>query len=143
MTQTLNFTLQPRLDQPLPRAEITRLFLAFGETAERVLAQRSGTYLDQTLRAIEASTGLDLSELIALVENALDGTEGLAAQDIADEIEWHPTRVDAHLASIGLQYRNADGRWRPTHFGKPLAIGQDEHGPRWHPAVLSFFTEVV
>ena len=143
MSQALNFTLQPRLDTPLPRADITRLFLAFGETAERVLNQRSGTYLGQTLRAIEASTDLDLSELIAIVDNALDGTEGLTSQEIAKEIAWHPSRVDARLASIGLQYRHADGQWRATQFGKPLVIGQEAQGPRWSPAILSFFTEVV
>ena len=143
MSQTLNFTLQPRLDPPLPRADITRLFLAFGETAERVLNQRTGTYLGQTLRAIEASTDMDLSELIAIVDNALDGTEGLTSQEIAKEITWHPTRVDARLASIGLQYRHADGQWRATQFGKPLAISQEAHGPRWSPAILSFFAEVV
>ncbi|MDP2431656.1 MAG: hypothetical protein Q8O33_06465 [Pseudomonadota bacterium] len=143
MSQTLNFTLQPRLDQPLPRADITRLFLAFGETAERVLDQRSGTYLGQTLRAIEASTDLDLSELITLVDNALDGTEGLTSHEIAKEIAWHPSRVDARLASIGLQYRHAEGQWRATQFGKPLVIDQEAQGPRWNPAILSFFTEVV
>lgn len=143
MTQTLNFTLQPRLDQPLPRAEITRLFLAFGETAERVLDQPSGTYLGQTLRAIEASTDLDLSELIAIVDNVFEDGKGLNSLHIAEEIDWHPTRVDARLATIGLQYRNSEGQWRPTHFGKPLTLGQDEHGPRWRAAILSFFMEVV
>jgi hypothetical protein len=111
MTQTLNFTLQPRLDPPL--------------------------------RAIEASTDLDLSELIAIVDNALDGTEGLTSQEIAKEIAWHPSRVDARLVSIGLQYRHAEGQWRATQFGKPLVIAQEAQGPRWSPAILSFFAEVV
>jgi hypothetical protein len=143
MNQTLNFKFQPRLDQPLPRADITRLFLAFGETAERVLNQRSGTYLGQALRAIEANTDLDLSELIAIVDNALDCTEGLTSLEIAKEIAWHPSRVDARLASIGLQYLHAEGQWRATQFGKALVIGQEAQGPRWNTAILSFFTEVV
>ena len=143
MSQTLNFTLQPRLVPPLPRTDITRLFLAFGEAAERILNQRSGTYLGQALRAIEANTDLDLSDLIAIVDNVLDGTEGLTSQEIAKEIAWHPSRVDARLALIGLQYRHTDGQWRATQFGKPLAIRQETHGPRWSPAILSFFAEVV
>ncbi len=143
MNQTLNFTLQPRLDKTLTRADITRLFLAFGETAERVMNQRSGTYLGQALRAIEANTDLDLSDLITIVDNVLDGTEGVTSQEIAKEIAWHPARVDAHLASIGLQYRHADSQWRATKIGKPLVIGQEAHGPRWNTAILTFFTEVV
>ena len=143
MSQTLNFTLQPHLAPPLPRADITRLFLAFGETAERILNQRSGTYLGQALRAIEANTDLDLSDLITIVDSVLDGTEGVTSQEIAKEIGWHPNRVDAHLASIGLQYRHTEGQWRATQFGKSLAIRQDAQGPRWSTAILSFFTEVV
>lgn len=143
MSQTLNFTFQPRLDQPLSRADITRLFLAFGETAERVLNKRSGTYLGQALRAIEANTDLDLSDLITNVDDALNEVYGLNNQQIAGEIGWTAVRVDARLSSIGLQYRNADGQWRATRFGQPLCIGQDEQGPRWRPAILGFFAEVM
>ena len=75
MSQTLNFTLQPRLAPPLPRTDITRLFLAFGETAERILNQRSGTYLGQALRAIEANTDLNLSDLITIVDNDTDAVK--------------------------------------------------------------------
>lgn len=143
MTQTLNFTLQPRLDQPLSRTEIARLYLALGETAERALGQRYGTYLNQTLRAIEANTDLDLSELITNVDDALNEVHGLNNQQIAGEIGWTAVQVDARLTTIGLQYRNADGQWRATRFGQPLCIGQDEQGPRWRPAILSFFAEVM
>lgn len=142
MTQILQFTLQPRLDRPLSRTEIARLFLAFGETAELALGQRTGAYLSQTLRAIEASTDLDLSELIEVVDGAFQEEKGLTSQQIAEEIGWNPARVDARLAAIGLQYRQ-DGQWRATRFGKPLVLAQDDQAIRWRPAILTFFMEVV
>lgn len=142
MTQILQFTLQPRLDRPLSRTEIARLFLAFGETAELALGQRTGRYLSQTLRAIEASTDLDLSELIEVVDGAFHEEKGLTSQQIAEEIGWNPARVDTRLAAIGLQYRQ-DGQWRATRFGKSLVLAQDDQAIRWRPAILTYFMEVV
>lgn len=136
----------------VPKGELPYYSVAREFRAAKAIAGMLGLEGNQgtlsALRAVKRRYGADLSAEFGLMLPSPGNEAILTPTELGHRLDGiGPVEVNKRLAAIGLQSKDAEGRWRPTEAGEPYGVLLDvekQHGKaasvqqlKWRESVLT------